>query len=282
MYFMLFFLLLSAGCFFTLIDMIPLPFYYPLFTFVMEMVGIILVMLGVMVLVFRIYQTGVHLFIAPPTTKNVILIHQRRGGNAKFIRGKLIDLEHIAAKNKLFKDTGEGIRIAGHDVRRTHETISFTIPDWLVDYFRKIRERYGVRNIKELKSLYEKLKNVTASNPFEREKQLKAIPELRDVMEDPVKREVLLNMKLDDLRNLRELLFDGQVIEFNQIEEYIENAAPTDLETLTSEEFAHKVLRFNMYKLGGKVDWAKWAPVLVMLMIGGAMAVLILKGALGT
>jgi len=134
----------------------------PMMWLTFKMMGMILNMAGLFLLIARIKMTGVDAFIDPVNPKRVILIHQRRGNNpnAQFMKAKLEDLEHISARNKLFKDTGGGFRIAGHDVRRTHETICHDIPEWLGQYFHQIKKKYCVDNKRELNNLYAALRNL--------------------------------------------------------------------------------------------------------------------------
>ena len=135
-------LLMVLGAVFMVFDMfVPLPL--PLaFNFTFKMMGIGFMAIGLMILVGRIVQTGVGPFIEIPNTKRIILLHQRRGKNpnAFFVQAKIDELEYIRSKNKIFKDTGGGFRVAGHDVRRTHEMIAFDVPEWLSMYFYQVKK----------------------------------------------------------------------------------------------------------------------------------------------
>jgi len=250
----------------------PVPIMPAMMVFSFRLIGFMLTFSGLVILFIRIYQVGVHLFINPVNPKRVILIHQRRGKhpNAKFISGKLEDLEHISCKNKLFKDTGGGFRIAGHDVRRTHETICHDIPEWLGQYFHQIRERYGVDNLEQLNELYKKLKDL---------KDKKDLVDIidPDIITDEQRKYLITDMKIEDLRNMAEILYDGKVIHMEDAEEFIASATPNELDSWVGQKFTHRMMQFKSYHApGAAVDWKTWIPLMIVLFVGAAIAMRIL------
>jgi len=273
MIFAMFLLLSMIGMFLLGIDIfmpIPMPF---LLVFTFRILGAALIGIGVCILSIRIVQTGVHLFINPVKPRRVILLHQRRGKNpnAFFLPGRLEELEHISARNKLFKDTGGGFRIAGHDVRRTHETICHDIPEWLGQYFYQVSKKYGVEDIEELETIYNAIKNMKSLET------LKAIID-PDIVNDEEKWKEIEKMDINDVRNLSELLYTGQIIHMEDAENFISSATPNELDTYVNQKWSHKLMQTKTYGAPGYVDWAKWIPILVVLFIGAAIAFQIIAG----
>lgn len=275
-------ILIVFGIIFLGLDMfIPVPIeLYPLiFTF--KFIGIMLAPLGLMLIAGRAYQTGVNLFLDLPNSKQAILIHQRRGKhpNASIISGKLTDLEFIRSKNKMFKDTGGGFRIAGHDVRRTHETVCHDIPEWLGQYFHQIKKKYGVKNSDQLHKLYDQLRMLNAEEPAE--DQLKKIELLNPIMQDEKKKQFLLDMKLQDLHHMAELIYDGSIIHMEDVEEFIESATPNELDALEKQEFLNEIMREKNYSDPGEFNFSKWFPYITTLILVSAVAVVMILGVFG-
>jgi len=260
------------------------PIQLPLaIMFTMKIMGLGFFAIGMMILGGRIMVTGVGPFIEIPNTQRVILMHQRRGKNpnTKFLTAQLDDLEYIRSKNKIFKDTGGGFRIAGHDVRRTHEMISFDIPEWLSQYFYQVKDRYGTHNSEEWKELRNELKNL--KQPLEgvmtMEQQLNRIKLLKPIMDNPVKKKVILDMELEDLQNMTELTYaDGITHHGEEVEEFIESATPNELSVLEKQKYLNDKMEEKHYKEPGEVNWGKFVPYILMLMLGGAIAVAIIAG----
>jgi len=182
-------MLILIGTTFLSLDMfvlVPVELMPTIFMF--KFLGVMFIPLGVMLWGGRTIQTGAGMFLDLPNSKHIILLHQRRGRNpnAMFLKGKLEDLDFIRTKGKIFKDTGGGFRISGHDVRRTHEDICHDIPEWLGQYFHQIRNKYGVSNIDDLNSLYESLKKLNAEE--DAEDQLSGIKLLAPILQDEKKK----------------------------------------------------------------------------------------------
>jgi len=252
----------------------------PLF-FTLKIIGIMFIPLGLLVIVGRAKQTGVDVFLDLPNSKRTICIHSRRGKNpnASIISGKLTDLEFIRSKNKLFKDTGGGFRLAGHDVRRTHETICHDIPEWLGQYFHLIRKKYGVSNIDDLKSLYDSLKKLDGNE--DAIKQLEGIKLLNPILQDEKKKQDLLNMRLSDFHHMSEMIWDGTTIHMEDVEEFIESATPNELDALEKQEFLNEMMREKNYSEPGSFNFAKWFPYITTLILVCAVAVVMVLGVFG-
>jgi len=174
----------------------------------LQMMGLGLCFIGVLIIGARSYQTGAGMWMDIPAKDTVINIHSGISGkrldpNAKFIKCKDIGLGILKAKKKVFKDTGGGFRICGHDVRRTHEKIGADISEWLGQYLYEIRERFKLRNDKEMKELYEKLRRL--HDPIAGMsimQQLENIEILEPALKDEVCRKEIEAMSLDELRNM--------------------------------------------------------------------------------
>lgn len=276
-------LIIMIGLVFSCFDIfipLPLPNFIIL---VFRILGMALVFIGLFFFDVKINQTMVDSFLDPVSVNNVKLIHQRRGKNpnVKILNGKLLDLEHIKTKNKIFKDTGGGFRWAGHDVRRTHETIFHDLPEWLGQYFYQIKNRYMVDDLKKLHELWDKLRDLQPPDECMKtiRQQLEEIPELYEIMKDPKKRNDLLSLSLKELRNMSELLYDGQIIHMEEVENFLEGTTPNELDSFMTQNTAHKFLQFKNYSDTGNVDWAKWAPVMAMLFLAAGIAVAIITKA---
>jgi len=254
----------------------------PLMFMMFKIMGVGFSSIGIMIVAGRIFQTGVGPFLDLPNTSRVILMHQRRGKtpNARFIPAKLDDLEYIRSKNKIFKDTGGGFRICGHDVRRTHEMISFDMPDWLTQYFYQIKQKYGVNGSDEFKQLQKKLHELKPpiENTLTLEEQLKKIELLKPIMDKPTYKQVLLDMDYTQLRNMEQLLFDGQVHHAEEAESFIESATPNELSVLEKQKFLNEKMEEKHYKDVGEHNFGQWIGPIVILMIGGVIAVAMLAG----
>lgn len=260
---------------------IPFPFPLP-FIITFKMLGIGMAAIGLMILGARISQTGVGAFLDIPNTKRVILMHERRGKhspNTFFIPAKLDDLEYIRAKNKIFKDTGGGFRIAGHDVRRTHEMIGFDIPEWLSDYFYQIKQKFGTNDIKEIHILKKALMELRPPVPgMDMEDQLRSIKLLKPIMDDPTRKQILLDMKLNELRNMEQLLFDGEIHHNDEVEKFIESATPNEISVLEKQKFLNEKMEEKHYRDVGEHNIGQWIGPVLLLMVGGAIAAAIVAG----
>lgn len=218
---------------------------------VSNLFGLMFVMLGVIILGVRIYQTRISPLLDMPNSSRVILFHHRRGKNPNVIlhSGKLMDLEYIKTKDKLFKDTGGGFRIAGHDCRSTHETIAFDLPEWMMDYFHKIKTHYGIHNREEFKQLVEKLSMIKSSDTgLILESKLSDITLLRKIMNDDRKKEVLLGLGAEKIRHLAETCCDGMTHHHEEIEDFIDSATPNELDALVKQSYLNDRMKDANYR----------------------------------
>jgi hypothetical protein len=212
-----------------------------------------------------------------PSGRTVPLIHSRNQGldpDASFIRGKRLDLEVIRAKDKLFKDTGGGFRIAGHGCRRTYETIGFTVPEWLSAYLHTIKKKYGLKNSDEFRDLRKALKTLDDSKDCKetKEQQLEKIELLKPILQDEAKKKVLLEMDFKQLKEMGELLYDGVTHNGDEIELFIDCATPNEQDVLEHQTFINAMDRTHRYRDSGSIDWGKYMPwIIIMLVILAAI-----------
>jgi len=266
-----------------------------------RLMAFVFLFVGVFIIGVRIAPTNLGMFMDLPSSNSVPLIHSRVRGkdpDAKFLKGKRLDLELIRAKNKLFKDVGGGFRIAGHSCRRTYETIGFTIPDWLSQILHNYKEKYGLTNSdefrelrKQLNGLYEgkkvveKIKigneEVEREKTLSKEEQLNGIKMLEKVMTDPAKKKVLLDMGWDQLRHMEEFLFDGITHNGEEVELLIDSATPNEQDILEHQTFLNDIEREKRYRDPGEVNWEKWVPWIAFLMVTGVICAIMLQGVFG-
>lgn len=268
-------------------------------TFPIRLMGLVFCFLGIFVLTVRTIPGGLAMFMELPNDKTVPLIHSRVRGvdtDAKFLRGKRIDLEVIRAKNKIFKDMGGGFRILGHGCRRTYETIGFTVPDWVSSFFSNVKRKYGIHNSDEWRDLRKGLlsldpdrkamETLPDGSEIERvaskEEQLRDIELLDRVMNDPEKRKDLLSMSWRELRGMEELLFDGVSHNGEEVELFIDSATPNELDILEKQTFMNQMERHNRYKDPGEFDFGKWVPTIIILILVATVCAILLQGAFGS
>ena len=276
-------MMIILGMILCVYDMFIPPFSVPLvMLYTFKMIGIGIAAIGIMILGARIYQTGVGPFIEIPNTKRVILMHQRRGNNPNtyFMTAKLEDLEFIRTKNKVFKDTGGGFRVAGHDVRRTHEVVCHDIPEWLSQYFYQIKQRYGITDSIEFKELRQKLMDLKPPIPgvMSIEQQLEQIKLLKPVMDNEQNRKELLKLNFLQLQKMEEILYDGVVHHGEEAETFIESATPNELDALEKQKFLNDKMEEKHYRAVGEHNIGQWIGPALLLMVGGAIAVAIIAG----
>lgn len=250
--------------------------------FPIELMGLVFIGIGLGVFLIRSWQTGSGMFNDLPSSKTVPLIHSRNQGvdpDASFMKGKRLDLEVIRTKNKLFKDVGGGFRIAGHSVRRTYETIGFTVPEWLSAYFHDIKIKYGLKNSDEFRELRQQLKTLNDSKyaAETKEQQLNKIELLKPVLKDEKKKQVLLSMDWKQLKNMEELLFDGVVHNGDEVELFIDCATPNEQDVLEHQTFINAMDRTKRYRDTGMTDWGKFMPWIIIGMFALAVIFLLAK-----
>ena len=249
--------------------------------------GLMFILIGVIVVGVRGWQTGAGVLFDLPSGKHTILFHHRRGNNpnVSILVGKLLDLEYISSKGKIFKDTGGGFRLAGHDCRTTHETIAFDLPEWLMDYFFQIKKDFGIRNRDEWIKTLKQLSNMVRppnDDKYLLEIELKKIDVFKPILKEPQLRDKLLNIGFDKIKNLELLCCDGVTHHHEEIEEFIESATPNEIDTLVKQKYLNDRMREKNYQdPGSSFDYSNLVPIGVGMMLA-AMAVIILMSYLGS
>jgi len=259
--------------------MMPGMFMWEVFVGLIIM-GLIMMWVGIIVYAGRSIATGSNMLNNLAKSGEVISIHERRGGQGKLRRGRLMPLEHIRiGKEMIFKDTGGGTRIAGHRIIKTTETVNHNIPDWAAQYLYEIKKKYMVDGLDQLEKLAKQLKQLKRGLPGIQtiEDQLKKIPELNVIMQDEEKKKVLLNMSLENLQTMSEMIYDGQVIHYEDYERFQEAAAPYDLESYTKRRDVQRIMEMVHFRDINAPDWMKYAIVLFILLIGAGLAFQMIK-----
>jgi hypothetical protein len=252
--------------------------------FALRIFGMMLNFLGLIILGIRISGTNTGMWLDLPSDKWINLIHSHIRGadpDAKFLRAKRLDLETLRSKKKLFKDVGGSFRISGHSCRRTYETIGFTVPDWLSDYFHKVKKDFGLTNSDEFRELKSQLKELKSPKeaPFKSiEEQLTEITLLKPIMNDPVNKKVLLDMDIKQLKDLEYMFYDGVTHNGDGVELFIDSATPNELDILEGQTFMNEMDRQKQYRDKGTTDWLKYMPWLIIMMFAAVIVIMIMKG----
>jgi hypothetical protein len=248
-----------------------------------NMFGLMFIIVGVLVLAVRGMQTGINVFFDIPNAKKVILFHHRRGKNPNvaLYTGKLLDNEYIKIKGKIFKDMGYGFRLSGHDCRSTHENISFDVPEWMFDYFSKLKLLTGVTNSIDRYNLAKALSSISKplfNDKGMLERELKNIELLEPIMKDENKKNVLLGMGYDNIRNLSILCCDGVSHSHGELEEFIDCATPNDIDTLVKQKTLNEQLKTQNYRdPGSSFNYERLIPIFIALFIGILGAIVFLS-----
>lgn len=255
-----------------------------------NMTGLMFIVLGAIILGIRGHQSRMTPFFDMPSTGHTINFHHRRGKNpnVSIEKGKLLDLEYIKAKNKIFKDTGGGFRLAGHDCRNTYETIPFDIPHWVSDYFYQLKTVSGIRDSEDFYILIESLRTLKrpmTDDPYkqqvELEKQLDDIELLKPILNDYDKKMALLDMGYDRLKRLEFICVDGFTHHCEEIEDFIDAATPNELDALIKQEFLNDHMQEANYKEPGhNFDYSNLVPIAVGMFIA-ALATIVLMSYFG-
>jgi len=240
-----------------------------------QFTGLILASVGIFLYISRAAQVGGHHFTDLAKPDNPIIIHLGNSG-AKIYRGKKTDLNRIEIRGKHrmnLKDMGDPIYIAGHEVFLSSQTNNYTYPLWVIDLVDKWKIKYGVRNKREWQMLYDQLKNIKNYS------DLDEISLLKPVMSDPEKRRFIFDMSLDDIRNMKELLFDGATKNAKAYLDWDESANPYDNESIIKRTLAHRAEQRSTYKvLGGRLDYGAVAIAFFIILVGGAIAFQVFGG----
>jgi len=277
---------------------VPFPSFLFMVVVMNRLLGLVFFVFGVILIGVRIHQVGVAPLLDLPRRGRVILFHQRRGRhpNTSLLSGKLRDLEFIKTKNKLIVDTGGGFRIAGHDCRRTFETICAEIPEWFTQYVYDMKRKFGIDNLDAYRQLkeafatlepykkvmeYDEKTQKEVERIYDIEQQLEQIELLKPAMKDPKMRSEILAMPIDKLKKLELAFFDGETHHSEDVERWIESATPNELDALEKQEYLNDAMRDRNYTDPGEINWGKWVPYIVFLLLGGAIAAIMIKGAFG-
>ena len=226
--------------------------------------GFGIIFIGIIVLAGRNKQTGAGLFLDLPSVDTSISIHsdianKRLDPNAKFIKLTNIGLGMYKGRKTVFKNTGGGFRIAGHNVVRTHEKLAADLPEWLGQYLHQVKEKYIVKTDDELFELYKQLKQISNNRDIEN------ISILEPVLKDEKRRIELLTMPLEQLQRMQETLFDGETVHMEDVEHFIKLTSPQELDTWIDQEVNKEEREKKRYRDPGvQIDWNKWLPALGM------------------
>jgi len=267
----------AIGSILCMIDtMLPGFFISPVDVFV-RWTGLILLWCGMLVYVGRQMGTKGSLFGELANPGRTICLHLGKS-NGKFLNSRKAEPNRLKARgvgrkgNMNIKDMGESINVAGHDLVITTQDDSHNFPVWLIDAIDKYKQRYGLASDKEFKLLYDQIKNITSYN------DLYKIPFLKSVMEDKDKRNKVLDLGLDELREMKEILYDGRTIDAKTVLGWYEGATPYDNESLIESEVAHHRAQDSSLRYMGGVDWAKIVIPASIILIMGAIAYQIFGG----
>lgn len=196
-------------------------------------------------------------------------LHLGKSG-ARILTAKKMEPNRLRAKTKRgwmnIKDCGDAINLAGHDFVITSQDMGHNFPLWLVDAISKWKEKYGVRNEDEFKKLYDQIKSIKSYNDLDK------IEFLKPILVDPEKKNKILDMKLDDFRNMRELLYDGRTIDIKAYLDWAEGATPYDNESIISSSVARIRAEDKSLQYGAMADWGKYIIPICILFIMGAIA----------
>jgi len=251
---------------------VPLP---PFMKMSFQIMGAMLIVVGIILYDGRCRSTTANQLTPMPKPSNTICLHMGKSG-AKLITAKKEEPNRLRAKTKRgwmnIKDCGDAINVAGHDFVITSQDCGHTFPLWLVDAVSKWKKKWNTRNEAEFDNLYEELSKV------EYYEDLEKIEFLQPILADPEKKQVIVNMDLDDIRNMRELLFDGRTIDIKAYLDWSEGATPYDNESIISSTVARHRAEDASLKYGGFTDWGKYVLPIIILFIGGAIAYQIFGG----
>jgi len=262
------------GTLFMLVDMWFPIYLIPMVSMGLKTMGAMLLWIGVGLYIMRSYSTGAHVFIDLPNSNQTICVHQGKS-STKFIKGRKTEPNRIQAKGKGYrgtttnmniKDTGLPLNVAGHDVMITSQDIGHNIPLWVADAVDKWKQKYGVRNEEEFLSVYNQIKNIKTHRDLER------IEFLQPLLKDADKKFKLYSMKIDDLREMKDLLFDGRVVNVKNYLDWAESATPYDNESIIDSDVSHRISQMGNFLKGQSGDMMKWIIIMFVLVIIGIVA----------
>jgi len=255
-----------------------------------QLMGAFFVGIGIVVLVARDKQTGGGYWLDIPSVNHTICIHsqianKRLDPNAKFILVKDIGLGLLKGKHKVFKDTGGGFRIAGHDVRRTHEKLAADLPEWLGQYIHQVKEKWKCTNEEEMKKMYDILKKIRKPDS---EFNISIVDQLtqhrifHEALADSNSKALIEQMNIDEIHKMTEHIFNGETIHMEDVENFIKLAKPNELDTWINQEISRSVREQKTYRdPGTRIDWNRYAMPLGIFFILGVLGTVILLSYLG-
>jgi hypothetical protein len=271
------------GMFGTLFMMVDLWFpitLIPMVSMGLKTMGAMLLWIGVGLYIMRSYSTGAYVFIDLPNSHQTICVHQGKS-STKLIKGRKTEPNRIQAKGKGYrgtstnmniKDTGLPLNVAGHDVVITSQDIGHNIPLWVADAVDKWKQKYGVRNEDEFLNLYHQIKNIKTHS------DLYDIEFLQPLLKDSDKKFKLYNMKIDDLREMKECLFDGRVVNVKNYLDWSESATPYDNESIIDSDVSHRLSQMSNFLKGQSGDMMKYVIVMGILLMFGVIAYKMIGG----
>ncbi len=71
---------------------------------------------------------------------------------------------------------------------------------------------------------------------------------------------------------MAEALYDGTSANIRDYYDFEESAAPYDMDSFVTHQFAHRTWQFNTYSKMGGIDWQKAVIPVTILLIMGAIA----------
>jgi len=245
---------------------IPMPVEQYGMVVMNHILGLVFLILGLIVLGFRIKATGCGGMIDLPREDRIqCFTNPGYSKNTKILKGVLLDNNLIKAGDKLFHYRGGGFRIAGHECVRVQGNVAANIPEWLGETLARYKTKYGIDDHAKLMKLYKNLQQLNHTEEID--EQLRRIPELANIVDDEEKMGDLCNMRLKDIKSMAETIWDGTTIRLEpDIEEFIQTATPANIYQYAQKEYISKKNRDKMLKSQGSYDIAKYAiPIGVLL-----------------
>jgi len=248
----------------------------PMVAMGLKMTGFIMVFIGVVLYQGRAKKTFGSQFIPLPDPNKTICLHIGKS-SGKIMTGQKFEPNRIRMKGRdgrwmNIKDTGKSINVAGHDFTVTAQENGSNLPFWVLDLVSKWKEKWNVRNEDEFKKLYNKIKGVESYLDVEK------IPFLEPVMADPEKKRMILDLSLDEIRNMTELLYDGREIGVKEYLDWADEATPYDNEAIIDSTISQMRSQDQDLANMKMMDLMKWVMPIVVLMIMGAITYQIFLG----
>ena len=88
-------------------------------------------------------------------------------------------------------------------------------------------------------------------------------------------------MDWQELRRMEELLLDGVVHNGEEVELFIDSATPNEQDILERQTFVNEMERHNRYKDPCDMDFGKWVPTIIILILVATVCAILLQGAFG-